>query len=107
MARQRILTIEDDAAIRRGIVDALRFAGYGVLESGRGDEGAQLAVAAEYDLLLLDLVLPGATDWRFSVRCGVFDRRCRSSSSRREGKSPIGSAAFATAPTTTWSSRSA
>ena len=59
MARQRILTIEDDAAIRRGIVDALRFAGYGVLESGRGDEGAQLAVAAEYDLLLLDLVLPG------------------------------------------------
>ena len=26
--RQRILTIEDDPAIRRGIVDALRFAGY-------------------------------------------------------------------------------
>lgn len=56
---KRILTIEDDAAIRRGILDALRFAGYRTLESGRGDEGLNLAVTADYDLLLLDLVLPG------------------------------------------------
>ncbi len=58
MARQRILTIEDDAAIRRGIVDALRFAGYEVLESGRGREGMQMALSCQFDLLLLDLVLP-------------------------------------------------
>ena len=57
--RPTILTIEDDAAIRRGIVDALRFAGYGVIEAARGDEGLALAVGREYDLLLLDLVLPG------------------------------------------------
>jgi len=57
--KPRILTIEDDAAIRRGIVDALRFAGYGVLESGNGDQGLQLAVQSDFDLLLLDLVLPG------------------------------------------------
>jgi DNA-binding response OmpR family regulator len=57
--KPRILTIEDDAAIRRGIVDALRFAGYGVLEAGRGDQGLQLATQSEFDLLLLDLVLPG------------------------------------------------
>jgi len=54
-----ILTIEDDPAIRRGIVDALRFAGYGVLESGDGTAGLEMALARSYDLLLLDLVLPG------------------------------------------------
>lgn len=54
-----ILTIEDDSAIRRGIVDALMFVGYRVLQSGRGDEGLTMAVRQDYDLLLLDLVLPG------------------------------------------------
>ncbi|HYW78139.1 MAG TPA: response regulator transcription factor [Thermoguttaceae bacterium] len=58
MSRQRILTIEDDPAIRRGIVDALRFAGYEVLEAADGETGAELALRAQYDLLLLDLVLP-------------------------------------------------
>ncbi len=56
--RQRILTIEDDPAIRRGIVDALRFAGYEPLEAGRGREGLKMALEREFDLLLLDLVLP-------------------------------------------------
>ena len=58
MVRQRILTIEDDTAIRRGIVDALRFAGYEVLEAADGLAGLELALGADYDLLLLDLVLP-------------------------------------------------
>ena len=59
MAKQQILTIEDDAAIRRGIVDALQFAGYGTLQSGHGDQGLQLALQSQIDLILLDLVLPG------------------------------------------------
>ncbi len=58
MSRQRILTIEDDPAIRRGIVDALRFAGYEVLEAGDGKLGLDMAVRCDFDLLLLDLVLP-------------------------------------------------
>jgi len=58
MSRQRILTIEDDAAIRRGIVDALRFAGYDTLEAGDGETGLKMATRRYYDLLLLDLVLP-------------------------------------------------
>jgi DNA-binding response OmpR family regulator len=56
--RQRILTIEDDPAIRRGIVDALRFAGYEPLEAARGREGLKMAIERQFDLLLLDLVLP-------------------------------------------------
>jgi DNA-binding response OmpR family regulator len=55
----KILTIEDDPAIRRGIVDALAYAGYKSLEAARGDVGLQLALGRDYDLLLLDLVLPG------------------------------------------------
>jgi len=54
-----ILTVEDDPAIRRGVVDALRFVGYEVLEAGHADLGLEMAVRRSYDLLLLDLVLPG------------------------------------------------
>jgi DNA-binding response OmpR family regulator len=59
MARQKVLVIEDDAAVRRGIVDALRFAGFDTMESDNGDAGFDTAVRARCDLLLLDLVLPG------------------------------------------------
>ena len=58
MNRQKVLVIEDDAAIRRGIVDAVKFAGYEALEAASGGEGLRVALGAEYDLLLLDLVLP-------------------------------------------------
>ena len=59
MPKQTVLTIEDDAAIRRGVVDALSFAGYEVIEAADGESGCQMALGREYDLLLLDLVLPG------------------------------------------------
>ncbi|MEX0866935.1 MAG: response regulator transcription factor [Pirellulales bacterium] len=59
MNRPVILTIEDDEPIRRGIVDCLQFAGYRVLQSGHGVEGCQMAISRDYDLLLLDLALPG------------------------------------------------
>jgi two-component system alkaline phosphatase synthesis response regulator PhoP len=56
---QRILVIEDDAAIRRGIVDALRSEGFETIEAGRAEAGQSLALESECDLVLLDLVLPG------------------------------------------------
>ncbi len=56
--KQRILTVEDDAAIRRGIVDALQFAGYCPLQAGDGRTGLEMALAADVDLLILDVVLP-------------------------------------------------
>jgi DNA-binding response OmpR family regulator len=59
MTRSVILTIEDDPAIRRGIVDALEYSGYQVLQAADGNTGMALASGAEYDLLLLDLALPG------------------------------------------------
>lgn len=59
MPAETILAIEDDPAIRRGIVDALEYAGYNVLEASDGETGLALALKANYRLLLLDLVLPG------------------------------------------------
>ncbi len=53
-----ILVIEDDLAIRRGTVAALRHAGYEVREAGDGVAGAELALVGDLDLVLLDLVLP-------------------------------------------------
>jgi CheY-like chemotaxis protein len=53
---QRVLVIEDDAAIRRGIVDALRFGGYEPLAEGDGEAGLLRRRRADVDLVLLDVV---------------------------------------------------
>ena len=55
----RILVVEDDSAIRRGIVDALQFAGYETLQAANGNDGLEQSLRATFDLLLLDLILPG------------------------------------------------
>jgi DNA-binding response OmpR family regulator len=59
MQNRTILVVEDDAAIRQGIVDAIAFAGYTPLEAPDGHQGMARAMDAECDLILLDLVLPG------------------------------------------------
>ena len=61
MSAKRVLVIEDDASIRRGLVDALVFSGYEVLQAGDGATGLREAQRASFDLLLLDLVLPNAS----------------------------------------------
>lgn len=58
MSAPKLLIIEDDAAIRRGVADAVRFAGYEPLEAADGRLGREMALRREYALLLLDLVLP-------------------------------------------------
>jgi DNA-binding response OmpR family regulator len=59
METKRILVVEDDSAIRQGIVDALEFAGYETLQAANGTDGQAKASRATFDLLLLDLILPG------------------------------------------------
>lgn len=53
-----ILVVEDDAAVRQGIVDALSFSGYEVIAAADGREGMERALRASYQLMLLDLVMP-------------------------------------------------
>lgn len=59
MNAQRVLVVEDDSAIRRGLVDALQFAGYETLQAANGNDGLTQGLRATFDLLLLDLILPG------------------------------------------------
>lgn len=54
----RVLVIEDDLAIRRGVAAALRHAGFEPLEAGDGVAGERLALAEPVCLVLLDLTLP-------------------------------------------------
>jgi DNA-binding response OmpR family regulator len=59
MNGKTVLVVEDDPAIRRGVVDALAFAGYATMEASDGASGRRLALESDCNLLLLDLVLPG------------------------------------------------
>lgn len=53
-----ILIIEDDAAMLRGLKDNFEFEGYKVLTATDGDAGLKMALSAQPDLILLDLMLP-------------------------------------------------
>jgi DNA-binding response OmpR family regulator len=53
-----IVVVEDEPAIRRGVVDALRISGYKVTEAADGVAGLEAAVRLDVDLVLLDLLLP-------------------------------------------------
>jgi len=54
----RILVVEDDSAIRRGLVDCLRFGGYQPFEACDGKAGLESALALDLNLILLDLLMP-------------------------------------------------
>src|SRR3954454_20768740 len=58
MNHQRIVVIEDEPAIRRGVVDVLRASGYEVVEAADGARGQEEAVRLGVSLVLLDLMLP-------------------------------------------------
>jgi two-component system, OmpR family, alkaline phosphatase synthesis response regulator PhoP len=55
----RILFIEDEAAFAVGVVDRLRAEGYYVVWEKTGAAGYQTASATVFDLILLDVMLPG------------------------------------------------
>ncbi len=59
----KILIIEDDAGIRRGLGDALRVAGYTVTSQSDGFGGLKAAIDQRPDLLVLDLMLPGLSGY--------------------------------------------
>lgn len=58
MPKARIVVVEDEPAIRRGVADALRLSGYDVTETADGQTGLREAGGAGVDLVLLDIMLP-------------------------------------------------
>ena len=57
--KQKLLIVEDEIAIRNGLVDLLVFHGYAVESAGNGIEGLRLALSGQFDLVVLDVMLPG------------------------------------------------
>ena len=55
----RLLVIEDYAPLRESVARDLRDAGYAVDATGDGTEGLWFAENHPYDVILLDLMLPG------------------------------------------------
>jgi DNA-binding response OmpR family regulator len=55
----RVLVVEDDTAIRTALMQAFTEDGYAVDATGDGEEGLWYAGSNDYDLLVLDLNLPG------------------------------------------------
>jgi two-component system OmpR family response regulator/two-component system alkaline phosphatase synthesis response regulator PhoP len=55
----RVLVVEDDPAIRELISLHLKLEGYGVVPSADGAEALRLARAERFDLIVLDILLPG------------------------------------------------
>jgi len=58
LSKFRIVVVEDEPAIRRGVVDALRITGYDVAEAADGLSGLHAAMQPQVDLVLLDILLP-------------------------------------------------
>lgn len=59
MPKRTIAVIEDDAAIREVVVDALELEGFATVAAANFKDGHQAAVIGTCDLVLLDLVFPG------------------------------------------------
>ncbi|HPP01562.1 MAG TPA: response regulator transcription factor [bacterium] len=55
----RILIIEDEPDMRRGLQDNLEFEEYETVGTSNGNEGLRLALKESFDLIILDLMLPG------------------------------------------------
>src|SRR4051812_17538991 len=60
----RILTIEDDRRSREFLAQGLKENGYVVDTAADGEEGLYLALEHDYDLIVLDVMLPVFDGWR-------------------------------------------
>jgi DNA-binding response OmpR family regulator len=75
MKRQiRILIVEDEEAIRTGLIDVLVFHGYETDSAATGPEGLQKALTGRFDLILLDVMLPGMDGYAICEKIRVVDR---------------------------------
>jgi len=59
--KAHILVVDDDSQIRRVMRTTLEAQGYEVDEAGSGERAIELVLASKYDLVILDINLPGKT----------------------------------------------
>jgi len=71
-AKSAILVVEDEEPIRRGLCDVLAYHGHAPTPAEDGEVGLREALSGGYDLIVLDLMLPGRSG--FDV-CGELRAR--------------------------------
>ncbi|MFZ5591225.1 MAG: response regulator transcription factor, partial [Bacillota bacterium] len=59
----RVLVIDDDPKITALLRRALTFEGYEVITAASGQEGIDMALQENPDLVVLDIMLPGLDGW--------------------------------------------
>ncbi len=69
-----ILVVEDEEAIRSGLIDVFVFHGYDVDSADNGPEGLEKALTGKFDLILLDIMLPGMDGYEICNEIRARDR---------------------------------
>ena len=69
-----ILVVEDEEAIRSGLIDVFVFHGYEVDSAATGPEGLEKALTGKFDLILLDIMLPGMDGYQICNEIRLKDR---------------------------------
>jgi two-component system response regulator RegX3 len=73
--KARILIVEDEEAIRSGLIDVFVYHGYEVDTAEQGDDGLRKALSGRYDMILLDVMLPGIDGFEICERIRQQDRQ--------------------------------
>lgn len=72
--KPRLLIVEDEPAIRAGLVDVFLFHGFEVDMAEEGKTGLHKALSGRFDLILLDVMLPGMNGFDICAAVREQDR---------------------------------
>lgn len=72
--KPRILIVEDETAIRTGLIDVFVYHGFDVDSAAEGPEGLTKALTGSFDMILLDVMLPGMDGFEICNRIREQDR---------------------------------
>ena len=70
----RLLLVEDEPAIRAGLIDVFIYHGFAVDDAVDGHEGLTKALRGPYALIILDVMLPGIDGFEICNRIRAQDR---------------------------------
>ena len=72
--KPQLLIVEDEEAIRTGLVDVFVYHGFEVDFAEHGEEGLRKALSGLFDMILLDVMLPGINGFEICERIRQQDR---------------------------------